>query len=73
MSAREPRQCERCGAYTSNADHICVEYTDAHPCETCGADTVFVTVAAPGTGRGYSCRNGHYHGTCRELMLGDVV
>jgi hypothetical protein len=67
------RQCPDCGVYTSNDDHTCIEYTDAHPCETCGADTVFVMIAAPGTGQGYSCRNGHYHGTNRELTREDVI
>ena len=65
--------CRECGVTTSNPDHRCVAYDPAHPCETCGAPTVFVLIGAPGVGQGYSCRNGHYHGTCRELTLWDVI
>ena len=69
---REPRRCASCGVYTYNAEHICIEYDASRPCETCGAPTVGVTIAAPGTGSGRSCPAGHYHGTCRELTLAEV-
>jgi hypothetical protein len=50
-----------------------VEY-DGPTCETqgCSEPTVFVVVAAPGTGRGHTCKAGHFHGTSRELTIGDV-
>lgn len=62
------------GSYTSNADHVCVEYEPEHPCETEGCDepTVFVSIAAPGTGSGRTCKAGHFHGTCRELTAAEV-
>ena len=41
--------------------------------KACGKPTVFVHIAAPGTGRGYSCTDGHYVGTCRELTIVDVI
>lgn len=66
------RLCPDCGVMTSNADHECIVYDESVPCETCGAGTVFVFIAAPGTGSGHHCANGHYHGTCRELTLDDV-
>jgi hypothetical protein len=50
-----------------------VQYDDQFPCEVCGAPTVFVFIAAPGTGQGRSCKNNHYVGTCRELTIGDVI
>jgi hypothetical protein len=67
------RQCPDCEVYTSNADHLCVEYDPAHPCADCGAPSVFVFISAPGSGSGWSCKNGHYDGTCRELTLEDVI
>jgi hypothetical protein len=68
----ERRQCPDCKVFTSNRDHQCVKY-DGPPCQTCSAPTVFVHIAAPGTGQGYSCQNGHYHGTNRELTIQDVI
>ncbi len=73
MNASDLNQCESCGVWTSNADHICVEYDPAVPCTTCGAGTVFTTVAAPGTGSGRACANGHYDGSARELSRAEVV
>lgn len=71
---RETRQCEECGVFHSNGpDHLCVDYDPAHPCETCGAPTVFVFIAAPGTGQGRSCSNGHYHGTSRIMEPWEVI
>jgi ribosomal protein S27AE len=67
------RQCPDCGVMTSNAGHICVEYDASHPCPKCGAPSVFVHIAAPGTGSGWSCKNNHYDGTCRELTVEDVI
>lgn len=69
----ERKQCKECGVFTSNECHVCVDYDPAFPCETCGAPTVFVMVAAPGVGQGRSCTNNHYHGTCRELTLREVM
>ena len=65
--------CAGCNAYYFNATHICVPYDPASPCVTCGAAMVTQTVAAPGVGAGRQCRNGHYHGTCRELTPEEVV
>jgi len=69
----ERHQCDKCGVWTSNEDHACVQYEPEHPCVTCGAPTVFVVIAAPGTGSGRSCENGHYDGSCRELTVADVI
>jgi len=69
----EPTKCDRCGVYHFNAEHVCVEYDAEHPCGECGAPSVFVFIAAPGTGSGWECKNGHYDGTCRELTLADVI
>jgi hypothetical protein len=41
--------------------------------KACGLPTVHTVIAAPGTGRGYSCTAGHYIGTCRELTIEDVI
>lgn len=69
----EPAECPSCHVTTSNGPmHLCVEYDDAHPCSVCGAGTVFVMIAAPGTGSGRECANGHYVGTCRELTIDEV-
>lgn len=73
MPSNDLRRCDKCGLWTSNEDHICTEYSPDHPCEVCGADTVFSFIAAPGTGSGWSCKNGHYVGTYRELTLADVI
>lgn len=63
--------CKLWGGQWVDGRHLCTVY-DGPPCETCGAPTVFVTVAAPGTGSGRTCRVGHFHGTCRELTIDDV-
>jgi hypothetical protein len=75
MSDRPIRQCPDCGVYTSNADHTCVPYDPNYPCQTpgCGAPTVFVFISPPGVGQGRSCKNGHYHGTNRELTIEEVI
>lgn len=71
---RELRKCADCGVTHSNGDaHLCTRYSDAHPCETCGAPSTFVFIAAPGVGSGWQCKNGHYDGTCRELTLEEVI
>lgn len=62
----EPRYCATCDSYDFNAEHICVVY-DGPPCVTCQAPTVFVTIAAPGIGQGWSCKNNHFHGKSRLL------
>lgn len=72
MSTPALRYVKCCGVWTSNEEHFCVPYSSKRPCTTCGADTVFVTIGAPGTGSGYSCRNGHYDGTVRELSAAEV-
>lgn len=55
------KQCPKCEVFTSQLEsHICVEYDDA-PCKTCGKPTTFVEVATPGTGRGWVCKDGHFH------------
>lgn len=73
--SRPLKQCPDCEVYHSNGDaHSCVVY-DGPTCETPGCEepTVYVFIAAPGTGQGRSCRAGHYHGTCRELTLSEVM
>jgi hypothetical protein len=67
-------KCLECGVYTSNEDHQCIQY-NGPPCETpgCEAPTVFVMIGAPGIGQGRQCKAGHYHGTCRELTIADVI
>jgi hypothetical protein len=47
---------------------------DGPPCEVegCNEPTVFVQIAAPGTGSGRECLGGHYVGTCRELTPEEV-
>lgn len=70
------------GAYDDPAvqrairEHIAEEeiYTGP-PCtvEGCSEPTVFVRIAAPGTGCGNECRAGHYDGTCRELTPEEVI
>lgn len=67
------RTCADCGVNTSNHDHVCVEYDAGHPCRDCGAPSVFVFIAAPGSGSGWTCKNGHYDGTVHELTLEDVI
>ena len=68
------QQCESCGVHHRNGPrHECVRYDVSHPCEKCGAPTVFVMIAAPGVGQGRECKNGHYVGTCRELTLAEVM
>lgn len=69
----ERYQCDNCGVMTSNESHTCVQYDPNHPCPECGAPSVFVFVAAPGTGSGWSCKNGHYDGTNRELTIADII
>jgi hypothetical protein len=73
MASRELRQCDSCGFWTSNEDHLCVEYDAAHPCFKCGAPSVFGFIAAPGTGSGWTCKNGHFDGTVRELTPAEVM
>lgn len=64
--------CDSCGVYTSNGpNHSCVAY-DGPRCRTCAEPTVFVTISAPGTGQGWVCKAGHYHGTSRILTVGEV-
>lgn len=70
------QKCPECNCYGGqwiNGKHLCTVY-DGPECETpgCSEPTVFVTIAAPGTGSGYTCRAKHFHGTCRELTLADV-
>lgn len=67
-----PNRCPHCGVFYYDAEHICVVYNEEHHCPVCDAPSVFVTVAAPGTGAGWTCRNGHYEGTCRELTPEEV-
>jgi len=57
---RPLHQCPDCGVYYSNDHHQCVEYEPAHPCPECGAPSVYVYIAAPGTGSGWSLRNGRF-------------
>ena len=66
-------QCEKCGTHTNFEDHVCLEWDDKYPCETCGAPTLYVFIGAPGTGQGRECKNGHYHGTCRILDPSEVI
>lgn len=73
MSDDDLKQCSKCEVYTSRIEsHICVEY-DGPPCKTCGEPTVFVEVAAPGTGRGWSCKgkggDHHFHGVNEFIEL----
>lgn len=39
----------------------------------CGQPTIFVSIAAPGSGQGRVCTYNHYVGTCRELTIEDVI
>ena len=67
-------QCPECGMYGGqwiNGKHTCTKY-EGPPCATCGEPTVFVVVAAPGTGQGWTCKANHFHGYVRELTLDDV-
>lgn len=69
----DAKYCEKCEVYYYNADHLCVEYDEAHPCATCGKGTVFVFVSAPGTGSGRVCKDNHFDGYSRELTLAEVI
>ena len=64
--------CRRCPARLISAAPTIY---DGPECEVegCSEPTVFVQIAAPGTGSGYSCRAGHYTGTCRELTPEEVI
>jgi hypothetical protein len=65
--------CQMYGGQWIDGKHTCTVY-DGPVCDTpwCDQPTVFVVVAAPGTGRGYSCKAGHFNGYVRELTLDDV-
>lgn len=74
MSALQ--QCPSCNHYGGqwiDGVHLCTIY-DGPVCETqgCSERTVFVFVAAPGTGSGRTCKAGHFNGRSRELTLDDV-
>jgi hypothetical protein len=67
-------KCPNCGHYGGqwiDGKHLCTVY-DGPPCKTCGKPTVFVTVAAPGTGCGRVCEDNHFDGWSRELTLDEV-
>jgi hypothetical protein len=66
--------CNHYGGQWIDGHHLCTVY-DGPQCKQpgCTSGTVFVTVAAPGTGSGWTCQNGHYTGTCRILTLNDVI
>lgn len=69
-------RCPECNLYGGqyiDGRHLCTVY-DGPVCATAGCDepTVFVTVAAPGTGSGRECRAGHFHGRSRIMTLGEV-
>ena len=66
-------RCAECGVWTSNADHVCVEYDPNFPCDECGKGTVYVFLGAPGSGQGRICPENHYAGTSQELTLADVI
>lgn len=74
VQAEGPRRCPSCANYYYGAEHTCIEYDAANPCSVpgCEAPTVWVSVAAPGTGSGRTCKAGHYVGTCRELTAEEV-
>lgn len=68
--------CPACGFYGGqyiDGRHLCTSY-DGPPCnfEGCSEPTVYVTVAAPGTGSGRECKLGHFVGFVRELTIGEV-
>jgi hypothetical protein len=65
------RECPRCGVWTSNADHRCVEYTGP-ACQICGAGTVAGFYGAPGIGRFETCANGHELGDPPNYFEPDV-
>jgi hypothetical protein len=63
-------------AYPCEHEYLVIDSNGLKPrryMEKCGAPTVFVMIAAPGTGQGRSCARGHYVGTCRELTIEDVI
>lgn len=66
-------ECRMYGGQWIDGRHTCTRY-DGPACTTpgCTEPTVWVTVAAPGTGSGRVCRANHFHGTSRELTIGDV-
>ena len=69
-------QCPDCGYFGGqyiDGKHLCTVY-DGPTCQTrgCNEPTVFVVVAAPGTGHGRECKVGHFHGYSRILTEGDV-
>lgn len=73
MSDRELRLCKKCGVYTSNDDHVCIEY-DGPPCPECGAGTVCCEAGAPGVGHSVVCQNGHVvESTVRVLEAHEVI
>jgi hypothetical protein len=79
--------CKSYGGQWIDGKHLCTVY-DGPPCEEvvrginsqtgqptvgkCGKPTVFVTVAAPGTGCGRVCEDNHFDGWSRELTLNEV-
>jgi hypothetical protein len=71
------QQCPDCGCYGGqwiDGKHLCTVY-DGPPCTTpgCNEPTVFVTVAAPGTGQGNVCKAGHRDFHSRILEPWEVV
>lgn len=66
-------ECKLFGGQWIDGRHLCTRY-DGPPCETAGCTerTVAVTVAAPGTGSGRTCRAGHFHGHSRTMSAGEV-
>ena len=60
--------------WTSNEEHICIEYDEAHPCPQCGAPSIYAFAGAPGIGGAWVCQNNHhYDSTIRILTPEECV